>query len=79
VKLVIVELHYGGPTDETPNKSVAVKSGAKIDSPAWHLKIKDKSKLGYDWSATYYFVDGTHKQTDPLTQTDTIVVPPATV
>ena len=79
VKLVIVELHYGGPTDETPNKSVAVKSGAKIDSPAWHLKIKDKSKLGYDWSATYYFVDGTHKKTDPVPQTDTIVVLDATV
>lgn len=72
VKLAVVEMSYAGPTEENPNKSVAVKSGTTPGG--WKLKIKDKSKTAFTWSATYYFTTGSHTKTEPVTQTDTIVV-----
>jgi hypothetical protein len=74
VKLVIVELRYGGATDQTPTKSIAVKNGAKLDSPAWHLGIKDKANLNFDWCATFYFVDGNQKKIDWATRNDGMIV-----
>ncbi len=72
VKLVVVHLHYSDPANNIDeSKSVPVKSGIAISN--WKVKLKDKSKKGFAWTATYYMNDGTHKDSPETSQNDNTV------
>jgi hypothetical protein len=81
VKLVTVSLQYADPANGiAESKSVPVKAG--VSPGTWRVKLKDKTKRSFTWSATYYLGDAasTHRTSPPVTTDDTNVVlqlPPA--
>lgn len=76
VSLVKVNLHYSDPANAIDQSGdlVAQRDGPPPDD--WVVKLKDPTKLGFDWSATYFMADGsTHQIADQQTNDPLIVLP----
>lgn len=74
VKLAKVVLQYDDVENDVhmPGSNV-FKSGSPT-TWRWSVDIKDKNKRTYSWSATYYMVDGTHREVGPNTSGDLTLV-----
>lgn len=79
VKLVTVEIRYTDPVNNiNETESFTFRSGAAEE--LYELAVKDRTNLAYEWTATYFMVDGTKKESKspgPVTSDDLIVEPPA--
>jgi hypothetical protein len=81
VRLVKVTIHYADPANGVDETEDFVFTSAKPSAPPWKLGIKDKTKTSYDYTATYYLPDGSHRaQTVKNAADETIILqlPPAT-
>jgi len=76
VKLVKVSLHYVDEANGLDQADDLVFKKAEPGPKNWAQSYKDKKKLGYQWSAQYFFADGKTAKT-PLQDTveETIVLP----
>jgi hypothetical protein len=80
VKLAKVALHYADVDHAIDEAEDMVFTAAKPTQPPWKLGIAEKTKNRYDFTATYYLADGTHRtQAVQGASDDTIVLqlPPA--
>jgi hypothetical protein len=73
VKLVTVHVAYTDAANGIDEeKTVPIKSG--VTPGIWSVKLKDKTKKSFSWSATYYLNDSSHRSSAPVTTEDTTVV-----
>lgn len=75
VKLVKVSLHYEDTANAiSESKDIIIRKG-DTKSQAWQFHPKDKTKVKFQWQATYFMVDGTSKKGEMITTTELTVIP----
>lgn len=79
VKLVDLELRYADPANGIDERESFVfrKGGPEAK---WELALRDRTKIAYQWSATFFMVDGSKKEvasTGPVRDEALIVELPA--
>jgi hypothetical protein len=74
VKLAKVTLQYDDADDDVHESGSTVFKAGAPTSWKWTIDIKDKNEKAYAWSATYYMVDGTHRDVGPTTTADGTLV-----
>ena len=75
VKLVKVNLHYADAANGLDvRKDVLIKKDAP--APVWKVELKDKSKITFDWQATFYLGTNppTQRQTPVTTTADRMII-----
>lgn len=79
VKLVDLELRYTDPANGIDEReSFVFRKGAPESN--WELALRDRTKIAYEWSATFFMVDGSKKEaasTGPVSDEALIVELPA--
>ncbi|WP_452223650.1 hypothetical protein [Lacinutrix chionoecetis] len=75
LKLAIVHMEYvDTDNDIKERKDFTFKEGA-AEEAIWNIKLKDKSKTKYSWKASYFFKDGSRKETEKTEADDLTILP----
>ena len=76
VRLVKVTLHYKDEhgIDETSDLVFKTDAGTLT----WTFPYKDKTKMAYEWTASYFMADGSVRKIPPTTTTEETLVLPGT-
>lgn len=73
LKLVKVSLHYtdaGNNVDSTKDYLLKANSSA----PTWTLRLQDKTKRSYQYTVTYFMLDGTSRSVGPTTTSEPMLL-----
>lgn len=74
VRLVRVSLSYDDGATVKARKDFTFRSGDS-EAQQWTVDLKDKSKTGYSWTATFFMNDGTRRVVGPESTEELTVVP----
>ena len=74
VRLVKVSLHYVDAANEIDERENVIFRPNATKAATWKIELKDKSKLEYTWSATFYMTDRTTKTIEEVATADPTIV-----
>ena len=74
IKLAKVSLHYVDEANGVDARKDYIIKKTDNNLPQWSVRLHDKTKKSYQWQATYFLTDGTSKNTQPTTTTESMLV-----
>jgi hypothetical protein len=74
VRFVKVSLHYVDQANSVDTQKDFVLRKSDTQMQTWNLRLHDKAKKGYSWSASFFLVDGTTRDVGPTPTSDPMLV-----
>lgn len=74
VKLARLELNYQDAANDVLERKEFIFGGTRPKEQSWNLKLKDKTKIDYQWSATYFMNNGSRLSQGPFTSDDLTLI-----
>ncbi len=74
VRLAMVKIHYADAANNISEVDDLVFNNVKPAPQTWSLPVKDKTKMAFDYSVTFYNNDSTQVSTPVITTSDPVIL-----